>query len=90
MRGTKITAVALAAALAFSPTLASAQVAVPVVSSAHHSATPWWLFICPVSLVTAASVKNWKRNKQLTNEEAWTCGLLYWYNEATGKYERRR
>jgi hypothetical protein len=43
---------------------------------------------CPGGVVTAAMVKNWKRHKELTQQEAWTCGLLYWWNEATGQYGR--
>ena len=50
--------------------------------------TPWWIFICPGGIVSAAMVKNWKRHKELSTPEAWTCGFLYWWNEGTGKYGR--
>jgi hypothetical protein len=87
MKKSKFTAVALAMAIAFSPVAALAQPA-PAPVPTHAGATPWWIFICPGGIVTAAMVKNWKRNKQLTTPEAWTCGLLYWWNEGTGKYGR--
>jgi hypothetical protein len=43
---------------------------------------------CPAGIVTAAMAKNWRRHKELTAPEAWTCGLQYWWNEATGRYGR--
>jgi hypothetical protein len=52
------------------------------------STSPWWIFVCPTGIVTAAVVKNAKRHKELTAPEAWTCGVLYWWNEGTGKYGR--
>jgi hypothetical protein len=51
-----------------------------------HNGTAWWILACPAGVVTAAMVKNWKRHKELNAPEAWTCGLLYWWNEATGQY----
>lgn len=53
-----------------------------------HTSTAWWIMACPGGVVTAAMVKNWKRHRELTAQEAWTCGLLYWWNEATGQYGR--
>lgn len=50
--------------------------------------TAWWIMACPAGVVSAAVVKNWKRHKELNQPEAWTCGLLYWWNEATGQYGR--
>jgi hypothetical protein len=29
--------------------------------------------------VLAGAVANFKDNRQLTYQEAWTCGLLYWF-----------
>jgi hypothetical protein len=89
MRKSKITAVALATAIALSPIESFAQ---PVVTTPGHvfggTTTPWWIFVCPGGIVTAAMVKNWKRHKELTAPEAWTCGFLYWWNEGSGKYGR--
>lgn len=40
----------------------------------------WWIFVCPVGIVSAALVANARNNRELTTQEAWTCGLLYWPN----------
>lgn len=53
------------------------------------SSTAWWIMACPAGVVTAALAKNWRRHAELTAPEAWTCGLQYWWNEATGQYDRR-
>jgi hypothetical protein len=88
MKKSKITAVALAMAIALSPVAAFAQPA-PVPGHVFGgTTTPWWIFVCPGGIVTAAVVKNWKRHKELTTPEAWTCGFLYWWNEGSGKYGR--
>jgi hypothetical protein len=89
MRISKITAVALAMAIALSPGAAFAQVVVATLGHVFGGiTTPWWIFVCPTGVVTAAVVKNAKRHKELTAPEAWTCGVLYWWNEGTGKYGR--
>jgi hypothetical protein len=87
----KITAIFLAAAFAWSP-IAALAIAVPppppATGSSMSGSTAWWIVACPAGVVTAAMVKNWKRHKELNAPEAWTCGLLYWWNEATGQYGR--
>jgi hypothetical protein len=93
MKRSKLLAIFLAAAVAINPVIAFAFAPGPGGGGTSHSAggnSLWWFFACPSDIIAAAMVKNWKRHKELTKEEAWTCGLLYWYNEATGKYERRR
>ncbi len=85
----KIATIFLAGALAISSSLpASAQGCVRGAcgGSSMHSGTAWWILACPAGVVTAAMIKNWKRHKELNAPEAWTCGLLYWWNEATGQY----
>lgn len=86
MKRNRLIVATLAVALAFSPSLAFAQAPPPVVHHSHHSGAAWWIVACPGAIIAAASVKSWKRHKELTTEEAWTCGLLYWWNESTGKY----
>jgi hypothetical protein len=83
----KIAIILLAGAFAVSSIPASAQVAGGG-GGTGHSSTAWWIMACPGGVVTAAMAKNWKRHKELTSQEAWTCGLLYWWNEGTGRYGR--
>jgi hypothetical protein len=87
MKKSTFTAVALAAAIALSPVESFASAA-PVPGQTFSGATPWWMFVCPGGIVTAAMTKNWIRHKELTTPEAWTCGFLYWWNEGTGRYGR--
>lgn len=79
-------ATTLAIALALGPSLSFAQGVPKIVHHSHHSSAGWWIMACPSSIILAASAKNWRRHAELTTEEAWTCGLLYWWNESTGKY----
>jgi hypothetical protein len=79
----------LAGTLALSAAPANAAACVrcaPVGGGAVHSSTMYWILACPAGVVTSAMVKNWRRNKELTAQEAWSCGLLYWWNEGTGLY----
>jgi hypothetical protein len=86
MKKSKIVAIALAIAIALSPMQSFAGSPPPVPGHVMGSATPWWIFICPTGIVSAAMVKNWRRHHELTTQEAWTCGFLYWWNEGTGHY----
>jgi hypothetical protein len=90
MKKSKFVAVAFAAAIALSPVESFAQCIslVPVPGHVMGGTTPWWIFVCPSGIVTAAVVKNARRHKELTTPEAWTCGFQYWWNEVTGKYGR--
>ena len=63
---------------------AAARVVAP--GGTVHTGTVYWILACPAGVVTSAMVKNWRRHKELTAQEAWTCGLLYWWNESTGVY----
>jgi hypothetical protein len=88
MKRSKFAAVALATAIALSPVASFAGPAAPVPGRVFSGATPWWMFVCPSGIVTAAVVKNARRNKPLTTPEAWSCGFLYWWNEGSGQYGR--
>ncbi len=81
----KIATIVLAGALALGSAPSFGQVRTST-GGTLHSSTAWWILACPAGVVTAAMVKNWKRHKELNAPEAWTCGLLYWWNEATGQY----
>ena len=82
----KIATILLAGALALGSTPSLAQPAPRSGGGTVPTSTAWWILACPGGVVTAAMVKNWKRHKELNAPEAWTCGLLYWWNEATGQY----
>lgn len=85
----KIAIILLAGAFAFSSLSAVGQGAPAGGGSSHsHSWVPWTIIGCAGGVVSAAAVKNWKRHKELNQQEAWTCGLLYWWNEGTGRYGR--
>jgi hypothetical protein len=45
----------------------------------HTPAWPWVVIGCAGSIVLSALVANYRDNRQLTTSEAWTCGLLYWF-----------
>ena len=81
MRKSRILAAALAAAMAFSSTLAFAgTVSVP---GAKFGTGPtgliWGIFGCSGGIIIAAMAANWQQNRQLTASEAWSCGILFWF-----------
>ena len=79
----------VAGTVAISAAPAHAVIRTPVAGSGMSAGTVWWIMACPAGVVTAALAKNWKRHAELTAPEAWTCGLQYWWNEATGQYDRK-
>jgi hypothetical protein len=89
MKTNKVIATALAASLAFAAT------ATPSMASEDHiimhpgkhgggSGAVWYIFGCAGSIILAAMQKNALGKGELTPPEAWTCGLLEYYNAATG------
>lgn len=81
----KLAAIAVAVAIGLAPVAASAQrapVPVPVGGSAGAGHV-YGLVGCVLSIMIAATDKGNKYKKELTTEEALTCGLLYWINEAS-------
>ena len=75
--------------------------AMPTASQAHYyhkmvvvpgkhfgsggSGAVWGIFGCAGSIILAAMQKNALGKGELTPPEAWTCGLLEYYNAATGR-----
>jgi hypothetical protein len=83
MLKSKITTVALAIALGFAPMGANAQrVPVPVPVGGSSAGHVYGIAGCVISLMIAATDKGNKYKKELTTDEALTCGLLYWVKEA--------
>lgn len=84
MLKSKFTAVALALALGFAPIGASAQRPgpVPIPVGGSGAGHVYGLVGCVLSIMLAATDKGNKYKKELTTDEALTCGLLYWLKEA--------
>jgi len=81
-------AVSMVAAL---PTVSQAKIYPPkVIPMGKHfggggSGVVWGIFGCASSIILAAMQKNALGKGELTPQEAWTCGLLEYYNAATGR-----
>lgn len=84
MKKVKFLTLGLAAVIAFSPIGVIAQevgVSPAPGKVFSHGATGWvWgIFGCSTGIIVAAVVANWRNKRQLTWNEAATCGLLYWF-----------
>lgn len=83
----KIVSAAVIAAIltAFAPNSASARVYyTPKVVAGKHfggGGGPWLIFACAGGIITSALVANATQNRELTWNEAASCGLLYWVNQ---------
>ncbi len=42
---------------------------------------PWLIFACAGGIITSALVANSTQNRELTWDEAASCGLLYWVHQ---------
>ena len=83
MKKSKLTAVALAAAIGLAPVTASAQrVPIPVPVGGSSGSGVYGLVGCVISIMVAATDKGNRYKRELTTDEAITCGLLYWLKEA--------
>jgi hypothetical protein len=83
MSKSKLLAVAVAAAIGLAPVAASAQRLPPVPVGGSSAGHVYGLVGCVASIMLAAVDKGNKYKKELTTEEAITCGLAYWFNETT-------
>ena len=78
----KIAVAILAAALAFAPMQAHAVIEKPH-PAASSSAVPvgvWLIFGCASGIILAAAIASARHNRQLSQREAATCGLLFLLN----------
>jgi len=92
MKTNKLMATALAASLALTaavtPSKAVNLTSAPLPGKTFGVGpqwTVWAIFGCASSIIVAAMQKNALGKGELTPPEAWTCGLLEYYNAATGK-----
>jgi hypothetical protein len=92
MRKFILTAAAFAAVTSFAATGAHAQAppppaVVPAIQPYMH--VPWGLFVCPPLVMFSAAVAAVKDGRELTNWEAYSCGLLYWVGQPPKQYIRK-
>ena len=80
-----VLAVSMMAAL---PTVSQAKM-VPLVPGkvfgGGGAGVVWGIFGCAGGIILAAMQKNALGKGELTPQEAWSCGLLEYYNAATGR-----
>jgi hypothetical protein len=50
----------------------------PIPGGVHVPTWLWVAMACPASIILSGAVANFRDNRQLTYQEAWSCGLLYW------------
>jgi hypothetical protein len=77
----KLTAIAVAVSIGLAPIAASAQRAPGPVPGTSSGAGAYGLVGCVIAIMIAAVDKGNKYKKELTTDEALTCGLLYWVKE---------
>ena len=81
MKSSRFIAVAASAFLALSTVTTSAGFTPPPQNTGSFNPTAFWIiFGCAGSVVLAAIAKNASQHQQLTQQEAMTCGLAYWFN----------
>jgi len=88
MKTNKLIAAAVAASLAVAaPTAAFSAVVAPAPVVTHSSTpfVPWAVFGCAGGIILAALAANYRDNRQLTTQEAWTCGLFFLFSQPKKK-----
>jgi hypothetical protein len=95
MKTKKLIAATLAASMAVA-IVPTASFARPVVVVPGHTFgggagfAPWPIFACAGGIITSALVANARDNRELTAQEAWSCGVLFWFAEPTPKKKKRK
>lgn len=81
MKTNKLIAAALAASIGITTSSAAfaVQVVVPAKGPVFHGTAviPWSIIGCAGGVVLAALAANYRDNRQLTAQEAWTCGAFF-------------
>jgi hypothetical protein len=83
MKSSRLVAVTASAMLALSTITTNAGFSPPPPTThhGHINATGFWIiFGCAGSIIFTAYVAHVQQHRQLTQQEAMTCGLLYWFN----------
>ena len=89
MKTKKLIAATLAASMAVAA-VPTASFAVPrIVHGPTFSGNPgaalWPIFACAGGIITSAIVANARDNRELTAQEAWSCGVLFWFAQPKKK-----
>ena len=84
MKTKKLIAATLAASMAVAtvPTASYAAVAAPAATGPVFGSSgfaPWPIFLCAGGIIGSAIVANQRFNRQLTAQEAWSCGFMFWF-----------
>src|SRR5712692_4742307 len=85
MKTKKLIAATLAASMAVAivPTASFAKAVVVVPGHTFGGGNPgaalWPIFACAGGIITSAIVANARDNRELTAQEAWSCGVLFWF-----------
>lgn len=87
----KLTALAAAGLMALSTISASGAIfaAPPASHTTAAQVAVWSIFGCAGDVIAAAWVANVRFNRQLTANEAMTCGIGFWLNPAPAQPRRR-
>ena len=81
MKASRFVAMTASAMLALSTVTAGAGGPPPPQHTSNFNPTAFWIiFGCAGSVVIAALAKNASQHQPLTQQEAMTCGLAYWFN----------
>lgn len=87
----KIAAVALATAIAFSPFSANAQrVPVPATGGTSSAGGVYALAGCVISIMITAAIAGQEQKRELTTWEALTCGLLYYLDNSKRSKKKKK
>jgi hypothetical protein len=78
MQKRKLISAALAAALLVGSVEASqARICHPVGGGSSTAVAPWIVIGCAGGVILAALAANYRDGRELTAQEAWSCGLLF-------------
>jgi len=86
-------AIVAALAIAMPGTASATKVYPKVVPGKHFGAgggavVP--IFACAGGIIFAALAANYRDNRQLSTDEAWSCGLFYWFSQPTVAHAKER
>ena len=92
MKTKKLIAATLAASVAVAAVPTASYAVTRVVPGPTFGGNPgaalWPIFACAGGIITSALVANARDNRELTAPEAWSCGILFWFNPPMPKKKK--